>query len=154
MHTTSRLLASALAAAAVLTVSAGPALADDVDWTGGRPLPPGTPVPYDPGYASQWRSYNVVKFGDPNYRNPDVQGIRVLGKFDQDWIMCHMNAKGGLGSCYVNGQAALELGYANYGKVVTVDPVVKPFAPIISFFVHLPSNLAALSSWSGLSYRY
>ncbi|QYH19587.1 hypothetical protein JKI95_11335 [Corynebacterium aquatimens] len=117
-------------------------------------LPPGTEVPYEAGYASQWRSYQVVKLGDPNYRNKDVRGIRVIGKFDQDWIMCHMNAKGGLGTCYVDGQSALELGYAPYGKVVTVDPMVKPFAPVLSFFIHLPSNLAALSSWSGSSYRY
>lgn len=150
MNMQPKILAGTLAVAAAFTL-ATPAHAEDVDWTGGRPLPPGTEVPFDPGYATSWRSYRVIKFGDPDYRNPNVQGVRVMGKYDKDWIMCLSNAKGGMWGCYVDGEKVTELGYGSYGKVVTVDPMVKPFQPVISFFIHLPTNLQMLSSRAGSS---
>ena len=94
-------------------------------------------MPFEPGYATQWRSYNVVKFGDPNYHNQGVQGVRVIGQYNSDWMMCLMNAKGGQWGCYVDGEKVTDLGYTRYGKVVTVDPVVKAFAPLITFFIEL-----------------
>ncbi len=132
--------------AAALLVAPSAAADDDRDWTGGRPLPPGTEVPFEPGYATQWRSYDVVRPGDPNFRNVEAQGVRVLGRYDSDSMLCLMNAKGGQWGCYVNGEKATELGYTGGGKVVTVDPVVETFAPVIRFFLSVQSRFASLSS--------
>lgn len=151
MRNNARVLASVLAASAALTLTTTPAFADDVDWTGGHDLPPGTPVPYEPGYGTAWRSYNAVKFGDRDYFNRDVDGIRVLGQYDQDSIICLMTMKGGLGTCYVDNQPVTDIAYAPYGKVVTVDPVVKPFTPVIAFFIKLQRGIESLKYRVGSS---
>lgn len=145
-----RISIAAVAAATMLTAPVAHAQTD-TDWTGGRPLPPGTQVPFEPGYATQWRSYQVLRFGDPNYRNANVQGVRVLGQYDKDWMMCLMNAKGGMWGCYVDGEKVNELGYMPYGKVVTVDPVVNTFAPVISFFLRLEMKFNQLGYRLGSS---
>lgn len=137
---------TATALALSVSLLAPAANAQETSWTGGHPLPPGTQVPFEPGYATQWLSYDVVKFGDPNYRNADVQGVRVLGRYDQNSILCLENAKGGMWGCYVNGEQAIDLGYAQYGRVLTVDPVVSFFAPVIRFIVSPRSYLNNLSS--------
>lgn len=138
-------------ATSVLIAPVAHAQSNDVDWTGGRPLPPSTQVPFEPGYATQWRSYDVVRFGDRNFQNPDVQGVRVLGQFDQKSVMCLMNAKGGQWGCYVDGKEATEIQHAPYGKIITTDPVVKFFAPVISFFVRLTMNFEAFRHGGGSS---
>lgn len=141
------------AAAVVIAVSllAPVASADETSWTGGHPLPPGTQVPFDPGYATQWRSYDVVKLGDPNFRNQDVRGVRVIGQFNQDSILCLENAKGGMWGCYVDGKEATELSYMPFGKVVTVDPLVNFFAPAIRFFLGIQARLGLSNLFAGSS---
>ena len=140
-------------AAVVLSASllAPVAAADETSWTGGHPVPPGTQVPFDPGYATQWRSYDVVKWGDPNFRNQDVLGVRVIGQYNQDSILCLENAKAGMWGCYVDGEEATELAYAPYGKVVTVDPLVNFFAPVIRFLLGVQARLGLSNLLSGSS---
>jgi len=140
-------------AAVVLSASllAPAAAADETSWTGGHPLPPGTQVPFDPGYATQWRSYDVVKWGEPNFRNQDARGVRVIGQFNQDSILCLENAKSGMWGCYVDGKEATELAYMPYGKVVTTDPLVTFFAPVIRFFLGLQARLGLSNLLAGSS---
>ena len=138
--------AAALLAAAVTLAPAAHAQDDaqnDVDWTGGRPLPPGTEVPYDPGYASAWKLYDVIRFGDPNFRNIKVQGVRVMGAFEGDSVMCHMNAKGGRNECYKDGKKATKLGWGRGGEVITFDPKVEQFAPLIRDYNNLELQLSS-----------
>ena len=146
MKTATKTAAAFLAAAMTLapTVQAQ----EDVDWTGGRPLPPGTEVPYEPGYASAWKLYDVIRFGDPNFRNIKVQGVRVLGAFEGDSVMCHMNAKGGRNECFKDGKQATKLGWGVGGEVITFDPKVEQFAPLIKGFNNLELQL---SSGSGVN---
>lgn len=124
-----KIAAAALAAAMALAPAAH--AQDDVDWTGGRPLPPGTEVPFEPGYASAWKMYDVIRLGDPRFRDYKVQGVRVIGAYDRDSMMCLMNAKGGRNGCYVDGKPVTDLGWGAGGQRVTVDPTVAKFAPII-----------------------
>ncbi|MEH0146318.1 hypothetical protein V6D40_01395 [Corynebacterium sp. Q4381] len=149
MKTTAKTAAALVCAVAVLSPVAH--AQDGTDWTGGRPLPAGTEVPFEPGYATQWRSYDVVKFGDPRYRDSNVRGVRVLGQFDQDSVLCLMNAKGGMWGCYIDGEKATELSYMPYGKVITNDPVVKFFAPVISFGLRAQLELNNLLYRAGSS---
>lgn len=146
MKTATKTAAAFLAAAMTLapTVQAQ----EDVDWTGGRPLPPGTEVPYEPGYASAWKLYDVIRFGDPNFRNTKVQGVRVMGDFEADSVMCHMNAKGGRNECFKDGKQATKLGWGVGGEVITFDPKVEQFAPLIKGFNNLELQL---SSGSGVN---
>lgn len=113
MKTATKTAAAVLSAAMTLAPEAH--AQDDVDWAGGRPLPPGTEVPFDPGYASAWKHYDVVRLGDPGYFDNKVQGIRVVGRYDDDKIMCLMNAKGGVSGCYVDGEPVTELGWTAGG---------------------------------------
>ena len=140
-------------AAVVLSASllAPAAAADETSWTGGHTLPPGTQVPFEPGYATQWRSYDVVKWGDPNFRNQDVRGVRVIGQFNQDSILCLENAKAGMWGCYVDGKEATELSYMPYGKVVTTDPLVNFFAPVIRFLLGFQARLGLSNLLAGSS---
>ena len=140
---------TAIALSAALLAPA--AAADETSWTGGHPLPPGTQVPFDPGYATQWRSYDVVRWGEPNFRNQDVRGVRVIGQFNQDSILCLENAKAGMWGCYVDGKEATELTYMPYGKVVTTDPLVALFAPVIRFFLGLQARLGLSNLLGGAS---
>lgn len=149
MKTATKTAAAFLAAAMTLAPAAN-AFEGDVDWTGGRPLPPGTEVPFDPGYASAFKMYDVIRLGDPNYRNAQVPGVRVVGKFEGDQIMCLMNAKGGLTGCYVDGQPATNLGWGRGGMRVTTDPVIERFAPAIK---EIQKFEAQFSSGSSLSSR-
>lgn len=146
MKTATKTAAAFLAAAMTLapTVQAQ----EDVDWTGGRPLPPGTEVPYEPGYASAWKLYDVIRFGDPNFRNTKVQGVRVMGAYEGDSVMCHMNAKGGRNECFKDGKQATKLGWGVGGEVITFDPKVEQFAPLIKGFNNLELQL---SSGSGVN---
>ncbi|MGV0378768.1 hypothetical protein [Corynebacterium lehmanniae] len=146
MKTATKTAAALLAAAATLAPTAH--AQDDVDWTGGHPLPPGTEVPYDPGYASAWKLYDVIRFGDPSFRNIKVQGVRVLGAFEGDSVMCHMNAKGGRNECFKDGKQATKLGWGVGGEVITFDPKVEQFAPLIKGFNNLELQL---SSGSGVN---
>ena len=150
MKTATKTAAALLAAAVTLapTAHAQDDAQNEVDWTGGRPLPPGTEVPYDPGYASTWRLYDVIRFGDPNFRNIKVQGVRVLGAFEGDSVMCHMNAKGGRNECFKDGKQATKLGWGVGGEVITFDPKVEQFAPLIKGFNNLELQL---SSGSGVN---
>ena len=150
MKTATKTAAALLAAAVTLapTAHAQDPAQDEVDWTGGRPLPPGTEVPYDPGYASAWKLYDVIRFGDPNFRNIKVQGVRVLGAFEGDSVMCHMNAKGGRNECFKDGKQATKLGWGVGGEVITFDPKVEQFAPLIKGFNNLELQL---SSGSGVN---
>ena len=141
MKTATKTAAALLAAAVTLAPTAH--AQDDVDWTGGRPLPPGTEVPYDPGYASAWKLYDVIRFGDPNFRNVKVQGVRVMGAFEGDSVMCHMNAKGGRNECYKDGKQATKLGWGHGGEVVTFDPKVEQFAPLIRDYNNLERQLSS-----------
>ena len=118
----------------------------DTDWTGGHPLPEGTEVPHEPGYGSAWRMYDVIKFGDPNFRNSEVRGVRVIGDFDADQLLCSMNFKGGVGTCYVDGQQVTDLGWAKGGKLVTADAKIAPFTPIIQAFASLEHRLSSSAS--------
>jgi len=146
MKTATKTAAAFLAAAVTLAPTAH--AQDDVDWTGGHPLPPGTEVPYDPGYASAWKLYDVIRFGDPNFRNIKVQGVRVMGDFEGDSVMCHMNAKGGRNECFKDGKQATKLGWGVGGEVITFDPKVEQFAPLIKGFNNLELQL---SSGSGVN---
>ena len=134
--------AAALLAAAV-TLAPTVHAQDEIDWTGGRPLPPGTEVPYEPGYASAWKLYDVIRFGDPNFRNIKVQGVRVMGAFEGDSVMCHMNAKGGRTECYKDGKKATKLGWGRGGEVITFDPKVEQFAPLIRDYNNLELQLSS-----------
>lgn len=143
---TLRRMTAALLAATVISAPAIPTAAaaeDETDWTGGRPLPEGTEVPYEPGYGSSWKSYDAIKLGNPNYRNSDVRGIRVVGNYKPDTIMCVMNFKGGVSECYSDGKQAVELGWGAGGKIVTTDPVVAMFAPVVRSFVSLERQLSS-----------
>lgn len=124
-------LVTALLLGSVVFAPAAHASDADMDWTGGRPLPPGTQVPFEPGYASAWKNYDVIRFGDPNFRNHTVPGIRVIGRYDSNTIMCLMNAKGGLSGCYVDAKPVTDLGWGVGGMQVTVDPIVASAAPVI-----------------------
>lgn len=146
-----RLTSAAAAVVVSATLLAPVAAADEHSWTGGHPLPPGTEVPFEPGYATEWRSYDVVKWGDPNFRNQDVRGVRVVGQFNQDSMLCLENAKGGMWGCYVDGKEATELSYMPYGKVVTVDPLVNFFAPVIRFFLGFQARLGLSNLLPGSS---
>lgn len=148
MKTATKTAAAFLAAAMALAPTAHGQ--DDVDWTGGRPLPPGTEVPYEPGYASTWRLYDVIRFGDPNFRDYKVQGVRVMGAFEGDSVMCHMNAKGGRNECYKDGKQATKLGWGRGGEIVTFDPKVERFAPLIKGYNELATRLSS-NSGVGLS---
>ena len=141
MKTATKTAAAFLAAAMALAPTAYGQ--DDVDWTGGRPLPPGTEVPYEPGYASAWKLYDVIRFGDPNFRNIKVQGVRVMGAFEGDSIMCHVNAKGGRNECYKDGKQATKLGWGRGGEVITFDPKVEQFAPLIRDYNNLELQLSS-----------
>ena len=141
MNTTTTTAAALLAAAVTLAPTAH--AQDDVDWTGGRPLPPGTEVPYEPGYASAWKLYDVIRFGDPNFRNIKVQGVRVMGAFEGDSVMCHMNAKGGRNECYKDGKQATKLGWGRFGEVITFDPKVEQIAPLIRNYNNLELQLSS-----------
>ena len=141
MKTTTKTAAALLAAAVTLAPTAH--AQDDVDWTGGRPLPPGTEVPYEPGYASAWKLYDVIRVGDPNFRNIKVQGVRVMGAFEGDSVMCHMNAKGGRNECYKDGKQATKLGWGRFGEVITFDPKVEQFAPLIRSYNNLELQLSS-----------
>ncbi|WJY59104.1 hypothetical protein CAFEL_06720 [Corynebacterium afermentans subsp. lipophilum] len=141
MKTATKTAAALLAATVTLVPTAH--AQDDVDWTGGRPLPPGTEVPYDPGYASAWKLYDVIRFGDPNFRNIKVQGVRVMGAFEGDSVMCHMNAKGGRNECYKDGKQATKLGWGRGGEVITFDPKVEQFAPLIRDYNSLELQLSS-----------
>ena len=127
------------------------AAADETSWTGGHPLPPGTQVPFEPGYATQWRSYDVVKWGEPSFRDPEVRGVRVIGQYDQDSILCLENAKAGMWGCYVDGKEATELANMPYGKVVTADPLATFFAPVIRFFLGIQARLGLSNLLPGSS---
>lgn len=143
---TLRRMTAALLAATVVSAPAIPTAAaaeDETDWTGGRPLPEGTEVPYEPGYGSSWKSYDAIKLGNPDYRNSDVRGIRVVGNYKPDTIMCVMNFKGGVSECYADGKQAVELGWGAGGKIVTTDPVVAMFAPVVRSFVSLERQLSS-----------
>ena len=129
--------------AATVTLAPTAHAQNDVDWTGGRPLPPGTEVPYEPGYASAWKLYDVIRFGDPNFRNIKVQGVRVTGAFEGDSVMCHMNAKGGRNECYKDGKQATKLGWGRGGEVITFDPKVEQFAPLIRSYNNLELQLSS-----------
>ena len=150
MKTATKTAAALLAAAVTLapTAHAQDDAQNEVDWTGGRPLPPGTEVPYEPGYASAWKLYDVIRFGDPNFRNTKVQGVRVMGDFEGDSVMCHMNAKGGRNECFKDGKQATKLGWGVGGEVITFDPKVEQFAPLIKGFNNLELQL---SSGSGVN---
>lgn len=141
-HTKTAAVLLTAAIALAPTAHAEPA----TDWTGGRPLPPGTAVPFEPGYASAWKMYDVVRPGDPNFRNYEKQGIRVLGRYDSNQIMCLMNMKGGLSRCYVDGKPVTDLGWGTGGMRVTTDPAVASFAPLIQGFYSLERRLSNLSS--------
>lgn len=144
--TTLRIFAAAFLAATVLSAPAIPAASaaeDETDWTGGRPLPEGTEVPYEPGYGTSWRSYDAIKLGNPGFRNSGVQGVRVVGNYEPATIICAMNFKGGLGECYADGKQAVELGRGAGGKVITTDPVVAMFAPLVRPFVSLEQRLSS-----------
>lgn len=145
MKTATKTAAALLAAAVTLapTAHAQDDAQNEVDWTGGRPLPPGTEVPYDPGYASAWKLYDVIRVGDPNFRNVKVQGVRVLGAFEGDSVMCHMNAKGGRNECYKDGKQATKLGWGRGGEVITFDPKVEQFAPLIRDYNNLELQLSS-----------
>ena len=147
-----KIAAAITAVTLALTPTANAQTNDELDWTGGRPLPPGTQVPFEPGYASQWRMYDVVRFGDPNFNDYKVPGVRVMGKFDQNSILCIMNAKGGLGGCFVDGQPVTDVAWGRAGKIVTVDPVVKAFAPILNFFIRMELYMSS-GNGSSLSSR-
>lgn len=140
--------AAAFLAAAMTLAPAAHAYENNVDWTGGRPLPPGTEVPFDPGYASAFKMYDVIRLGDPNFRNAQVPGIRVVGQFEDDKIMCLMNAKGGLTGCYVDGEPVTDLGWGRGGMRVTTDPVVERFAPAIKEVQKLEAEFSSRSSLS------
>ena len=145
MKTVTKTAAALLAAAVTFapTAHAQDDAQNEVDWTGGRPLPPGTEVPYDPGYASAWKLYDVIRFGDPNFRNIKVQGVRVLGAFEGDSVMCHMNAKGGRNECFKDGKQATKLGWGRGGEVITFDPKVEQFAPLIRDYNNLELQLSS-----------
>lgn len=143
---------TALKTAAVLLAAAvafaPTAHADDTDWTGGHPLPPGTQVPFEPGYATEWRSYDVIRFGDPNFGNRNVSGVRVLGAYEGDRILCLMTFKAGMGVCYANGKEATDLGWSRGGKLVTTDPAVSRFASQIRQLASLELQLSSMSGSS------
>lgn len=149
MKTAKKTAAAFLAAAMTLAPAAH--AQEGVDWTGGRPLPPGTEVPHEPGYASAWKNYDVIRFGDPNFNNYRVQGVRVMGDYDSDSIMCYMNAKGGRSTCYVDLQPVTSLGWGPGGEVVTVDPTLERFAPSIRAYNEFKTRVYRMFEGQGSS---
>ena len=147
-------LSAALALSATSVINTAPASADEPfegrDWTGGYYVPE-EEYPSDPGYATAWRSYDVIRFGDPRFFDYGTDGVRVLGKFEGDRILCLSNAKAGMQSCEVKDQKITE--FSGVPKTVTTDPKIAPFAPVIGFFLAIGyrfSNLG-LTGISGLS---
>lgn len=131
-------LSAALALSATSVVGTGTALADELfdgpDWTGGYYVPE-EDYPTDPGYATAWRSYEVIRLGDRRFFDYGTQGVRVIGKFDGDRILCMSNAKGGQQGCYVKDQKITE--FSGYPRTITTDAKIAPFAPVIGFFLAL-----------------
>lgn len=142
-------LSAALALSATSIVGTGTALADESfdgpDWTGGYYVPE-KDYPYDPGYASYWRSYKVIKFGDPKFFDYGTQGVRVVGNYPSDRILCVAN-KGGQQECYVKDQKITE--FSGYPKTITTDSKIAPFAPVIGFFLALGYKFNNLGTTGG-----
>lgn len=71
-----------------------------------------------------------------------------MGAYEGDSVMCHMNAKGGRNECYLDGKKATKLGWGRGGEVITFDPKVEQFAPLIQGYNNLELQL---SSGSGVN---
>ena len=141
-------LSAVLTLSATSVINTAPASAEEpfegTDWTGGYYVP-------DPGYATTWRSYDVIRFGDPRFFDYGADGVRVLGKFEGDRILCLSNAKAGMQSCEVEGQKVTE--FQGLPKTITTDPTVAMLAPVVGIVLALGyrfSNLG-LTGISGLS---
>ena len=147
-------LSAVLTLSATSVINAAPASAEEpfegTDWTGGYYVPE-EEFPSDPGYATTWRSYDVIRFGDPRFFDYGADGVRVLGKFEGDRILCLSNAKAGMQSCEVEGQKVTE--FQGLPKTITTDPTVAMLAPVVGIVLALGyrfSNLG-LTGISGLS---
>lgn len=132
MNNAKAMTAAVLVATALVGGAATPASAAD----GARPLPPGAAVPFDPGYGTTWYSYDVA----PLSSQSDAS-VRTLGRFDGDQVLCTWN-KGGIQQCHVDGKDVVDFWGTPWGRVISTDPVVKAFAPVIRSFLSLATRLA------------
>ncbi|MEH0146320.1 hypothetical protein V6D40_01405 [Corynebacterium sp. Q4381] len=131
MCSTDTLLAAGVAAVTALTLAAAPAGAAS------RLVAPGEPVPYELGYGTYWREFDVVRPGQPN----DGESVEVWGRFDGDKIFCAEN-KGGVQACALPGTEVTDLGWAHNGRRVTTDPVVAFFAPLFKLRFQIQDRIA------------
>lgn len=132
------------AASISVALMAAPATAANYD--GGRELPPGTQVPFDPGPSTTWMWYDTVKMGEPGYFG-GKQAIRMVGQFDGDHLLCMFN-RGGTQGCYHKGQPVTRLGWTASGIVATTDPVAIRFAPLLHGLIRVIDQLQGLTSQS------
>ncbi|UIZ91439.1 hypothetical protein JZY91_06630 [Corynebacterium sp. CNCTC7651] len=140
----SKITAGALAATVALTCAAAPAGASP------REVRPGTPVPFEAPFMTQWLEYDVVRPGEPN---PNSEAIEVIGRYPADHILCLWN-KGGLQECHMPGMKVTDLGPGRTSvKRVTTDPVVAFFAPVfrlrgqlVHFATHNPVGAVLFGS--------
>lgn len=131
MRFANTILAAGVAAATTLTLAAAPAGAAS------RFVDPGEPVPYELGYGTYWREFDVVRPGQPN----DGDSVEVWGRFDGDKIFCAVN-KGGVQECALPGSEVTDLGWALAGRRVTTDPVVAFFAPVFKLKFRIQDKIA------------
>lgn len=131
MRSTDKILATGVVAATALTLAAAPAGAAS------RFVDPGEPVPYELGYGTYWRVYDVVRPGQPN----DGDSVQVWGRFDGDKIFCAVN-KGGLQECALPGTKVTNLGWTYGDRRVTTDPVVAFFAPLFTLKFRIQDKIA------------
>lgn len=124
-------LAAGVAAATALTLAAAPAGAAS------RPVAPGETVPYELGYGTYWREYDIVHPGQPN----DGDSVEVWGRFEGDKIFCAVN-KGGVQECALPGTKVTDLGWTYGDRRVTTDPVVAFFAPLFTLKFRLQDQIA------------
>lgn len=131
MHSTKKFLAAVFVTVNALTLAAAPAGAES------RPVAPGTRVPYELGYGTYWREYDVVRPGQPN----DGDSVQVWGRFEGDKIFCAVN-KGGVQQCALPDTEVTDLGWSHGVLRVTTDPAVAFFAPLFKLRFQIQDRLA------------
>lgn len=141
-----RFAVGAVACASALSLSVAPASADDLDTSVyGHPVAADAAVPFPAPAETEWRHFNVIRYGDRNFFNPAVEGLRVRGRVNDSTALCLFDhVKYALDSCYADGKRSTSLGYSPGGPVFTFDPIVGFFAPIL-MATHMARTIIAMS---------
>lgn len=135
-----------------MLIPAAPAMADTFGPEPGVPLRPGTEVPYPAPEYHEWRHMNIVRTFDPNFYNMGVEGIRVRGPVRDNEALCLVDLPNTIKHCYADGKESTSLGFSRGGDVITFNPVVGIFAPVLQAY-HMSGVMLAFTS-SALSQGY